>query len=204
MSNQETKKVLTVVDKSTKALATVASQVAVVVADLQNTASIAASLAQDIEFRQNELENLESQLHTQQREQAAELRLRIREDEDSVLNELLTARGLVTTTEQEISETNNQILELTGLADRTEFKAVKEAESKLHSSYGVKISTIEAEHKVEIAELKADAKSDKAQLAAQAETIEQLRADIKAEREARISIAESAAKAQGVVVNTGK
>lgn len=204
MSNQETKKVLTVVDKSTKALATVATQVAVVVADLQNTAAIAAGLAQDIEFRQNELENLEAQLTIQQREQAAELRLRVREDADSVLAELLTARGLVTTTEKDIVETNAQIEDLVAQADRTEFKAVKEAESKLHASYGARVSNLEADHKVEIAELKADAKSDKAHLAAQAETIEQLRADIKAEREARISIAESAAKAQGVVVNTGK
>ena len=104
MANQETKKTLTVIDRSTKALTTAADGIVKAAADLQGIASLASGLAQDIEFKQNELDNLDEQLVAKQREQAAELRLRVREDEDKVLAELLKARGLVTKTPAEIKE----------------------------------------------------------------------------------------------------
>ena len=111
MANQETKKTLTVVDRSTKALTAAADGIVKAAADLQGIASLATGLAQDIEFKQNELDNLDEQLVAKQREQAAELRLRVREDEDKVLAELLKARGLVTKTPAEIKEVEKQLAE---------------------------------------------------------------------------------------------
>ena len=202
MANQETKKTLTVVDRSTKALTTAADGIVKAAADLQGIASLASGLAQDIEFKQNELDNLDDQLVAKQREQAAELRLRVREDEDKVLAELLKARGLVTKTPAEIKEVERQLAE--ALEDNQDAidGAVQAKATELTVAAAAKLAAIEANHKVEIAQYKANAENSTTQIQFLTSQNTKLESQIEADREARIEIAKAEAARQAVTVNT--
>lgn len=202
MANQETKKTLTVVDRSTKALTTAADGIVKAAADLQGIASLATGLAQDIEFKQNELDNLDDQLVAKQREQAAELRLRVREDEDKVLAELLKARGLVTKTPAEIKEVERQLAE--ALEDNQDAidGAVQAKATELTVAAAAKLAAIEANHKVEIAQYKANAENSTTQIQFLTSQNTKLESQIEADREARIEIAKAEAARQAVTVNT--
>lgn len=201
-NNQETKKTLTVVDRSTKALTAAADGIVKAAADLQGIASLATGLAQDIEFKQNELDNLDDQLVAKQRDQAAELRLRVREDEDKVLAELLKARGLVTKTPAEIKEVERQLAE--ALEDNQDAidGAVQAKSAELTAAASTKLAAIEANHKVEIAQLNANASADKRTIESQVEQIAQLRGDLAEERKARVQTEEARSRAAGVTVQT--
>ena len=202
MANQETKKTLTVVDRSTKALTAAADGIVKAAADLQGIASLATGLAQDIEFKQNELDNLDEQLVAKQREQAAELRLRVREDEDKVLAELLKSRGLVTKTPAEIKEVERQLAE--ALEDNQDAidGAVQAKATELTVAAAAKLASIEANHKVEIAQYKANAENSTTQIQFLTSQNTKLEAQIEADREARIEIAKAEAARQAVTVNT--
>lgn len=197
-----------IVDKSTRALTSAAATLNKTLVELQNGVEALvqeqSSLADEIYFKKEELKEIESQNDVAVRSAAAELRLRIKEDEEQVLTELLDSRNLVTTTEADIADLNAQVIQAHAELEAAEFKAVHEAEQLVRAQYQARISTQEANHKVEIAELNANAKADKQAIATLTEQVTQLREDLKAEREARVAMAEAAAKAQGVVVNTGK
>lgn len=121
-----------------------------------------------------------------------------------MLNTLLEEEGLVATTQAEIDQANQQIQEAEAKAARTEFDAVKAAESRLHADYKGQIAKINADNSVALAEFKANAKADQAQIESLKGQVEQLRKDIEAERNARITIAEHESKAAGVTINQGK
>lgn len=197
-----------IVDKSTRALTSAAATLNKTLVELQNGVEALvqeqSSLADDIHFKKEELKEIESQNDVAVRSAAADLRLRIKEDQDQVLVELLDSRGLITTTEDEVNMLNQQVMQSKADLESAEYKAVREAEQRVSAQYQARISTQEANHKVEIAELNANAKADKQAIATLTEQVNQLREDLKAEREARVAMAEAAAKAQGVVVNTGK
>lgn len=197
-----------IVDKSTRALTSAAATLNKTLVELQNGVEALvqeqSSLADDIHFKKEELKEIESQNDVAVRSAAADLRLRIKEDEEQVLTELLDSRNLITTTEEEQQVRTNELTIAVQRANQAEFVAVKEAEAKLHSQYKSQLAGLEATHRVEVAELNANAKADKQAIATLTEQVAQLRDDLKAEREARVAMAEAAAKAQGVVVNTGK
>lgn len=197
-----------IVDKSTRALTAAATTLNKTLVELQNGVEALVqeqtALADDIHFKKEELKEIESQNDVAVRSAAADLRLRIKEDEEQVLTELLDSRNLVTTTEADIADLNAQVIQAKAELESAEYKAVREAEQRVSSQYQARIATQEANHKVEIAELNANAKADKQAIATLTEQVNQLREDLKAEREARVAMAEAAAKAQGVVVNTGK
>lgn len=201
-ANQEVKKTLTVVDRSTKALSVAAESIAKAAVDLQGIAATATGLAQDIEFKQNELDNLDAQLIVKQREQAAELNLKVKEDADSVLAALLKERGLVTKTPAEIKEVDRQLAE--ALEDNQEDvdTAVKAAVATQKGEYEVKLSTLESSHKVQIATLQANEKAALERIAFLTAQNAKLEEQISADRDARIEIAKAEASRQAVTVNT--
>lgn len=211
MSNQvtpETKKVSTVLEKSTRALAAGQTAIGKVIADLESGVSTLVaqqqSLAQDIEFKGRELAEVTATTDAAVRDAKIDLDFRVRENEDKVRNELVKKAGLVTTTQAELNELAEEAQAANVRANQTEFEAVKRAEQALHSKYNAEIAGLKADQKVELAELNAQAKSDATTIALLKGQIESLEATIKANREADVQKAEAASKAAGVVVNAGK
>ena len=211
MSNQvtpETKKVSTVLEKSTRALVAGQTAIAKVIADLESgVSSLVAqqqSLAQDIEFKGRELAEVTATTDAAVRDAKIDLDFRVRENEDKVRNDLVKKAGLVTTTQAALTELEEDAAVAYARANQSEFEAVKRAEQALHAKYGSEIANLKADQKVELAELNAQAKSDATTIALLKGQIASLEETIKANREADVQKAEAASKAAGVVVNAGK
>ena len=197
-----------IVDNSIRALAQTGSQIQKLLVTLP-----AIIDAQLVEIQNNEntiadQKNLisanERSIETQVREAAAEIRLQVKEDSDSVLGNLLADRDLVAITAIEKAELEQRVKEAELAAQQTEFVAVKQAESKLHAAYKVELASRDSEYKVAVAEYAAGAKSDATTIALLKGQIASLEATIEANREAEIEKAKAAAQAQGVIVNAGK
>lgn len=200
-TSNEVKKTLTIVDRSTKALNTAADSVIKAAQDLQNIAIASTQLTQDIEFKQSELDSLEEQLVIKQREQAAELRLRVKENGDTVLAELLKERGLITTTTKEVKDLETQLSK--ALADNAEEikSAIDHTTAEITTVFKAQLAQKDSDHKVEIASLKANATAAQERITYLTAELAQARAQVEADRTARVEIAKAEAQRQGVVVN---
>lgn len=200
----ETKKVITVADRSTKALVVATAGLAKIASDLSALSDSTVKLADDIEFKQSQLDNLNVEFDNKFRESAAQLRLRVLEDEDGVLIDLLQSRGLAHVKVSVLNELENNLE--TALADNSQ--AVAEAEAngfrKGAAEFQQKLKDAEAAHRIQTAELTAKSNAKDDRIALLLEQLEEARGQIKAERETRLAIAEADSKRQGVVLNTGK
>ena len=200
-TSNEVKKTLTIVDRSTKALNTAADAVVKAAQDLQNITVASTQLTQDIEFKQSELDSLEEQLVIKQREQAAELRLRVKENADAVLAELLKERGLITTTTKDVKDLEAQLAK--ALADNSAEveAAIQHTTAEITSVFKAQLAQKDSDHKVEIASLKANATAAQERITFLTAELAQARAQVEADRTARVEIAKAEAQRQGVVVN---
>lgn len=200
-TSNEVKKTLTIVDRSTKALNTAADAVVKAAQDLQNITVASTQLTQDIEFKQSELDSLEEQLVIKQREQAAELRLRVKENADAVLAELLKERGLITTTTKDVKDVEAQLAK--ALADNSAEveAAIQHTTAEITSVFKAQLAQKDSDHKVEIASLKANATAAQERITFLTAELAQARAQVEADRTARVEIAKAEAARQGVVVN---
>lgn len=200
----ETKKVITVADRSTKALVVATTGLAKIASDLSALSESTVKLADDIEFKQSQLDNLNVEFDNKFRESAAQLRLRVLEDEDGVLIDLLQNRGLAHVKVTVLNELESNLE--TALADNSQ--AIAEAEAngfrKGAAEFQQKLKDTEAAHRIQTAELTAKSNAKDDRIALLLEQLEEARGQIKAERETRLAIAEADSKRQGVVLNTGK
>jgi len=200
----EVKKVITVADRSTKALNTAATGLVKITQDLSAIAEQAVSLATDIEYKQNDLDNLNQQFDTKFREASAELKLKVIEDEDKVLGTLLKSRSLVTIDPKELATLRSDL----AVAQDSNEDALAEAKSAGERSaaiaFNAQKSAIESNHRVAIAQFEANEKSFEQRIAFLEEQNKDLKGQITAERETRLEIARADAQRQGVTVNNGK
>lgn len=200
----EVKKVITVADRSTKALTASAAALLKVATDLNTLAENSAKLSQEIEYKQSDLDDLNSQFDTRFREASAELKLKVVEDEDKVLASLLKSRGLVTIAPAELSAIRSELEH--AQRDLTEELAAAKSEGERSASvsFQAQKAALVSDHKVAIAQYEANAKASDLRI----EFLEGQNADLKeqiaAERETRLEIARAEAQRQGVVVNNGK
>jgi hypothetical protein len=197
-------KVLTNVDRSVKTLTTLKDTLDKTNQECQNTlatfADQVAGLVTDIEVKTSELQAVTASLETAQRESSAELRLRVKEDRESVLAELLKEAGLVGKTPAEITSLETQLADaLEDNQDAIE-AAVKAKEDEVKSIAASKLLEITSAHKVAIAELNAKAQNDAQTIAFLKEQNGKLEAQIEADRNARVEIAK-AEKAQPTQIN---
>ena len=200
----EIKKVITIADRSTKSLVTAAAGLSKVAAELQSLAESSTHLSQEIEFKQSELDNLGSQFDSKFREQTAELRLRVLENEDKVLEGILRARGLVTITPVELDTLRRDLAQSQVSINESLTAAREEGRNEAVTELKIKLSSIEANHRIEIAELNANSKAKDRRIADLEMQVAGLNKQIDAERETRLAIAQAESARQGVVINTGK
>ena len=210
MSNQvtpETKKVSTVLDKSARALAVGQTAIGKVIADLQSGVDALvnqqSTLAQDIEFKGRELQEITATTDAAARDAKIDLDFRVRENETSVLNQLLKKAGLVATTNANLEELQDAVSDATTRANQAEFAAVKSAEQSLHAKYGSEIAGLKSDHKVEIAQLNANAQRDSAMLKVLTDQVASLQTTIVANREAETARTQALAQSS-ITVNNGK
>lgn len=99
-----------VTDRSTKAIVTATTGLGKVVAELQNLAGSSEQIAQEIQFRQNELDGINADFDQKFAEAQAALKIKVLGNEDKVLGELLKARGLVTIAPGELDTLRDNLI----------------------------------------------------------------------------------------------
>jgi hypothetical protein len=200
----EVQKVITVADRSTKSLIKATGDLGKVVSEIQGLAQSSVLLSEEIEFKQSELVNLTSQFDAQYREQTAELRLKVIENEDGVLAGLMRSRGYAVITGPDLNQLKSDLL--SSQSDNTEAlaSAKEEGARSARAEMQNKLNQLTSDHRVEIAELNADSKAKDSRIKFLEEQNESLKEQIAAERETRLEIAKADAGRQGVTVNTGK
>ena len=200
----EVKKLITASDRSTKALSVAIAGLGKVASDLSSLGDITVKLADEIEFKQSQLDHLNVEFDNKFREATAELRLRVKEDSRAVLDELLAHFNMGAISASDLSALHNQVITLT--SDYTSELADAESAGfrKGAAEFQTKLKDAEANHRIAIAELnaKSNAKDDKIQLLE--EQLKEAREQNTAERETRLAIAQAESQRQGVVVNTSK
>ena len=159
----EVKKVITVADRSTKALVVAIAGLGKITSDLSTLGDITVKLADEIEFKQSQLDNLDVEFDNKFREASAELRLRIKEDESGVLKQLLTQFGLAYITSDALQTLQSDLAQ----ANEDYSAELANAESvgfrKGAAEFQAKLKEAESAHRISVAELtaKSNAKDDK-------------------------------------------
>lgn len=191
-------------DRSTKAIVTATTGLGKVVAELQTLANASEQVAQEIQFRQNELDGINAEFDQKFAEAQAGLKIKVLGNEDKVLGDLLKARGLVSIDPTEVQTLRDELYNAqTGNSQAIE-DAVSQAQSNAARELNARLATQTAEHKVQIAELNANAGAKDQKITFLESQVAELRKQIDAERETRLAIAQAESGRQGVVVNAGK
>lgn len=200
----EVKKVITISDRATKGVIKATAELSKVANELNSLAQSGVMLSEEIEFKQSQLADLDNQINVKEREGAAQLRLRVIENEDNVLAGLMKTRGLATITTAELNQLNVRLTS----AEAGNADAVSEAAAasyrKAETKFSADIAKIEGDHRVEMAELNANSKAKDSRISFLEAQVTQLQGEVKAERETRLEIAKAESNRQGVTVNTGK
>lgn len=200
----EVKKAITVSDRSTKALTTATAGLAKVAAELAALSDSTVGLALEIEYKQADLDNLNTQFDTKFREATAELKLKVVEDEDKVLAALLKSRGLVTIAPSELNGLTSQLAHAQRDLETELQQASADGKASAAIAFNAQKATLESEHRVALAQHEANARSASERIAFLTEQNDSLKQQIADERTTRLEIAKADANRQGVVVNNSK
>jgi hypothetical protein len=200
--SSEQKKVLTIVDKSAKAFLASATTLTKTLAEVNGLGESVLAIAQEIEFKQSELDNINTSIVDGTRAAKVELDFQVKENEEATLNALMRKFGFAQISTKDLALLNQQLEDAN--ADNAEAiaSAVSSAEKVLHIKYSGEASTAKAEHKVVIAEVNASVTAKTQEISFLNRNVTSLEKTITDEREARVSIANADAQKQGVTVNT--
>lgn len=188
MSTQD--KVITVADRTTKALATAAAQLDALMTEAGTTLP---SLLNQIEEKQSELVALTQEVENKSRMAAVELNLLVAENEGSVLNSLLEKRGLASITEADLKSLKSELVEAKKDNDDIVVGAVEQTIKELEGKFKLEVLQLTSAHDKAQAESKAKTDAAEAKVKFLEESLAQARETIAAEREARVEVAQHAA-----------
>lgn len=200
----DTKTFISVTDRSTKAIVTAVGNLSKVSAELQTLASASEQIAEEIQFRQADLNNINAEFDQKFAEAQAALKIKVLGNEDKVLGDLLKARGLVTISPVELDNLRDELTSAQVSSQQAIDDAVAQAQAQAARELNARLAAQTAEHKVQIAELNANAGAKDQKITFLESQVAELRKQIDAERETRLAIAQAESGRQGVVVNAGK
>lgn len=189
------KKLDTATDKSTKALVTAANNLSKVVADLSSQAALNEQLAEAIQVNQNELNSLDAQLDVKVREHNADLALRIRENEEKTLSDLLKRTGRADVSVEELRDLRAEVETLSESQEEAVAKAVNAVRANAENAARAAQKELEAEHSVQTAEYKARIASLSSQIEYLTEQVKTYKQMLDDERAARVEAANASARA---------
>lgn len=200
----DTKTVVSVTERATKAVATAATGLSKVVAELQTLAEGSEQISQEIQFKQKELGNITVQYDEKLAEAKSALKIKTLENEDAVVSNILKARGLVTITPGELNQLRTDLEVARDSNEEAINSAVSAVKSDSAREVASRLAAQEATHKIAIAELNANKTASENRIKDLEKQVEDLRGDIKAERDTRLEVAKAEAGKAAVVVQTGK
>lgn len=202
--NSPSLQLITAADRATKAVTSAVAALQKTTNELAAQANLAEAIAADIQQKESQLANLDVQFDNTFRQRSAELNIRVLENGDGVLAGLLRERGLANIPAAEVSRLTTALAEATKDNAEAINSAVGAAVASANSKHAAELATVNATHAVETATLRAEAASKNERIEFLGGEIVALRAQLDAERNTRLAIAQADAGRQGVVVNAGK
>lgn len=198
MSKQETV-VVTAVTKAAKSLGTQVTAMAKAVAEIQALQAMVPELADEISMKTAALAQIEADTKETLRKAKAELNLQILENEDKVLETLMTKRNYAVITTGDLRELEESLADATSDVAATVAKAVAAKEAEVNRNFQFDIQKKESDHSVQTAELKATIKQLQNEVEFLKASNASLQENIVAERAARVE----AAKYSQPIIKTG-
>lgn len=193
-----------ILDRANKALQTTVATLAKTAADLTTLVQQSEGVSLLIEDKNAELAELQAANDTAFREGAAELRLRVKEDRDTVLSQLMSETGLARISGENLTALQTSLAQALQKDDAELKAAVAQAVAAANREAKIAAMEVAAKNSVENAGKDAKITSLEGQLTFMTQQVQNLQAQIEAERSTRLSIAQADAQRQGVVVNAGK
>lgn len=184
-------KTLTQIDRSTRALNAAADNVRKAVSEASGIEATVSQLALDLEFKQNELDNLNKAFELQRRDFQADLQIRVKEDEDAVLTNLLEARESTAIKKVELRTLQAELNAAKSDNAAAIEAAVKVATTAAEQASSIALERQQSQHKVETATLEASKASLEERNSFLTSQIEALQRQIDDERKARVDIAKA-------------
>lgn len=190
-SGNAAQKVTSVAQASAIKLAKATSGLEKVISELQSTNESYEDLVQNIELKQAELDNLDTQFKEKVREMEADLKIKQKESENQLVREVLRSNGEVSISSEELS---NLRTELSSLQENFNKKVKSETEkavaivSNRHQS---ELAQKDLEHKAKTATMEAQLETTTDKLSSLNTQIEDYKSQIKEDREARIKEAQA-------------
>lgn len=182
----------------------VTSVVATLGKEVDTSTSALNALTEQVQDKQAQLEGLNKSYELQADDAAYNLRIKVRDNKEGTLKELLKEFGLADIKAGDLAQLQRNLD--VAQRDNTEAlqSAVNDAVERAEDVAERQLAAVKAENKVALAQHTAQAQSDATTIKLLTAQLEQSRKDLDAERAARIAIEESRSKASGVVVNTNK
>lgn len=200
----DTKTVVSVTERATKAVTAAAGNLTKVVLELQTLAEGSEQISQEIQFKQKELSQIETQYDEKLAEAKSTLKIKTLENEDAVVNNILRARGLVSISPQEVSQLRDSLAVALDSNEDAVNTAVAQAKSEAARELQARLASQDSTHKIAVAELNAGNTAKDNRIKDLEAQVTELRDQIKAERDTRLEIAKADAQRAAVVVQTGK
>lgn len=203
MSGQETKKALTIVDKSTRGLSQAVASMKEIFPQVEQASKILTTLAGDIEFKQDALENLETAYANKVRALDAELDLQVKENKRKVLNTLLSEFKLAEISLEDLVDLRKDFEYAQREITKEINEAVNTAIAREKQIADSELKATISNHQVEIATYKAQADAKDNQIAVLTGQVADLRDQIDKDRDAHVRVAEARSN-ETTNVNVGK
>lgn len=196
--------IITAADRTIKNLQAVIAATVKATGDLAPLADQAGTLAADIQQKESELAALDAKYSMHERTLAAGLKIRVMEDENDVLDTLLSARNLAKISVVDLSDLRDKLTAAISGTEAAVDAAIKNTTASLSAQHNAIINNLKSSHQVDSATTAARVTALEDRNAFLVAEVASLRQQVDAERQTRLEIARAEAGRQGVVVNAGK
>lgn len=185
------KTVTTVAQASTAALGKATASLRAIVDELKSANDNYENLVQNIELKQADLERLDVTFSEKEREMKANLALRAKEHEATLVKEILESQGKMSVTKEDYANITKELATIKAEYDKSVKAEVAKAVEVISSRHASEIKQLGLEHVANIAEMKAAITNATDKVATLQAQVDDYKNQIAEERKARVQEAQA-------------
>ena len=185
---ENTNTAVTIVDKATRALEKAATDFQKITTGLTELKTNAQELAFEIEELESKKISITTEINEMERTEVAELKIRVLENSQKVLTELLEAKSLAYLPIADLENLREKLSNVQEIAQKEQITAIHSLKAALNSTCTSTITELKATQSVNTAELKANNTALSAEIAFLKSNNTTLAKTIEDERKARVEM----------------
>ena len=202
MSTKTTKQTTTLLQQAATKVSKEVAALGKIASELTALNDVVEETTQQIELKQAEIANLEVVFAEREREMKADLALSMKENAESVVNNILKNQGKEAISTQELNGLRDELNKVKVSFDKSVQAEVNKAIELMSARHKGELTTQSLTHKTETAQVTAELANAKDKIASLEAQIKDYKEQITQAREARVAIAQ--ANKEAVVINQGK